>query len=99
MDVHQSADKPGKTVVHIGKISMAPDVQTILANAGVSLEQLIERHRVGDWGTVDDFDQEYQDWAAAQGKTVTSTFIVWIEGKARSVFISTEEETTYVVLA
>lgn len=69
-----------------------------LRAAGVTVDELVRRHQAGDWGMVDDTDREYQDWSAAHGKAVTSTFIVWIGGKARSAFITTEERTTYIVV-
>ena len=69
-----------------------------LTAAGVALDDLVRRHQAGDWGMVDDDDREYQDWSAAHGKTVTSTFVVWVGGKARSVFVTTEGKTTYVVV-
>lgn len=98
MNIQRPGKKSSKDVVPIGKISIAPDVPAVLAAAGVTAEELIERHRCGDWGMVDDEDQEYQDWRAAHEKAVTSTFVVWAEGKAKSVFITTEAKTTHVVL-
>ena len=92
-------DSTGKQpVVRLGRLQFKADVPAQLTAAGVTLDDLLRRHQDGDWGMVDDDDREYQDWLAAHGKTVTSTFIVWIEGKARSVFVTTEGRTTYVVV-
>lgn len=85
-------------VVRLGRLQFKADVPVQLAAAGVTPDDLVRRHQAGDWGMVDDDEQEYLDWAAAHGKTVTSTFVVWAEGKALSVFISTEERTTYIVV-
>ena len=85
-------------VVRLGRLQFKADVPAHLTAAGVTLDDLVRRHQAGDWGMVDDDEREYQDWLAAHGKTVTSTFIVWIEGKARSVFVTTEGKTTYVVV-
>lgn len=85
-------------VVRLGRLQFKADVPAQLTTAGVTLDDLVRRHQAGDWGMVDDDDREYQDWLAAHGKTVTSTFVVWVEGKARSVFVTTEDRTTYVVV-
>ena len=85
-------------VVRLGRLLFDADVPTQLTAAGVVMDDLVRRHQAGDWGMVDDDDQEYQDWSAAYGKTVTSTFVVWIEGKARSVFVTTEGKTTYIII-
>ena len=95
-DRNSSAGK--QPVVRLGRLQFEADVPAQLTAAGVALDDMVRRHQAGDWGMVDDDDREYQDWSAAHGKTVTSTFIVWIAGKARSVFVTTEEKTTYVVV-
>ena len=69
-----------------------------LTAAGVALDDLVRRHQAGDWGMVDDDDREDQDWSAAHGKTVTSSFVIWCEGKVQSVFITMEGNATYVVV-
>ena len=90
-------DSEGKQpVVRLGRLQLKADVPAQLAAAGVTLGDLLRRLQAGDWGMVDDDDREYQDWLAAHGKTVTSTFVVWADGKARSVFVTTEGKTTYV---
>ena len=92
-------DSAGKQpVVRLGRLLFNADVPAQLTAAGVTLDDLVRRHQAGDWGMVDDDDREYQDWSAAHGKTVTSTFVVWVGGKARSVFVTTEGKTTYVVV-
>lgn len=96
MDGDKSERK--QPVVRLGRLLFKENVPTQLAAAGVTLDHLVRRHQTGDWGMVDDDEQEYLDWAAAQGKTVTSSFVVRVEGKALSVFISTEEKITYVVV-
>ncbi len=97
-----SGDQKGnvgkRPVVRLGRLLFKADVPAQLTAAGVTLDDLVGRHQAGDWGMVDDFEREYLDWAATHGKTVTSTFMVWIEGKARSVFITTEDKTTYIVM-
>lgn len=91
-------DNTGKQpVVRLGRLQFKADVPAQLRAAGVAMDDLVGRHQTGDWGMVDD-DWEYQDWLVAHDETVTSTFIVWVEGKARSVFITTEGKTTYVVV-
>jgi len=92
-------DSGGKPpIVRLGRLLFKADVPAQLAAAGVMLDDLVRRHQAGDWGMVDDDDREYQDWAAAHGKTVTSAFIVWVEGKALSVFVTTDGKMTYVVV-
>ncbi len=95
-DMNNSMGK--QHIVSLGRLLFEPDVPARLAAAGVTLNDLVQRHQSGDWGMVDDAEREYLDWAAPLGKTVTSTFLVWIEGKACSVFITTEEKTTYIVM-
>ena len=92
-------DSGGKPpIVRLGRLLFKADVPAQLEAASVTLDDLVRRHQAGDWGMVDDDESEYLDWLAAHGKTVTSTFIVWVEGKARSVFVTTEGKTTYVVV-
>ena len=87
-----------RPVVPLGRLLVEADVPAQLRAAGVTVDELVRRHQAGDWGMVDEFEQEHLDWSAAHGKPVTSTFVIWIEGKARTVFITTEEKMTYVVL-
>lgn len=98
MDGNRNDSEGKQPVVRLGRLRFKADVPTLLAAAGVTLDDLVRRHQAGDWGMVDDDDREYQDWAAAHGRAVTSTFVVWADGKARSVFVTTEEKTTYVVV-
>ena len=95
-DLNNSTGK--QHVVRLGRLLFEPDVPTQLAAAGITLDDLVRRHQSGDWGMVDDAEREYLNWAAPLGKTVTSTFLVWVEGKARSVFITTEKRTTFIVM-
>ena len=92
-------DSTGKQpVVRLGRLLFEADVPAQLTAAGVALDDLVRRHQAGDWGMVDDDDREYQDWSAAHGKTVTPSFVIWREGKARSVFITTEGRTTHIIV-
>ena len=95
-DRNDSEEK--QAVVRLGRLLFEADVPAQLTAAGVTLDDLVLRHQAGDWGMVDDDDREYQDWLAAHGKTVTSSFVIWAEGKARSVFVTTEGKSTYVVV-
>ncbi len=97
MSNHQPKNALKKNVVRIGQLSVAPDVPHALAKAGVTLKELIERHRTGDWGMIDDeWEAEHLDEAAQRGGTVTSVY--WIE-PGEFVWITTEGQTTYVILA
>ena len=86
-----------KPVVRIGRLSVEPDVPAALALAGVTIGELIERHRAGDWGMVDDdWEEEHLNEAARQGRTVTSVYYL---DTGEFVWVTTEAGVTYVLLA
>ena len=78
-------------------MNIGPDVPAALSLAGVTINELIERHRAGDWGLVDDeLEEERLDEAAQRGGTVTSVYYLDI---GEFVWVSTEAGVTYVMLA
>ncbi len=97
MDEKKPEGSLKKNVVRVCRLKVEPDVRPALAKAGVSLDELVGRHRAGDWGmTDDDWEAEHLDEAARRGGTVTSVY--WIE-PGEFVWITTEGQTTYVILA
>ncbi len=86
-----------EAVVRIGRLNIEPDVPAALALAGVTLSKLIDRHRAGDWGMVDDeWEEEHLDEAARRGGTVTSVYYL---DTGEFVWVTTEAGVTYVLLA
>lgn len=78
-------------------MNIEPDVPAALALADVTISELVERHRVGDWGMVDDeWEKEHLGEAARRGDTVTSVYYL---NTGEFIWISTEAGVTYVMLA
>lgn len=97
MNEHHLKSASKKAVVRIGRLSVEPDVPAALTLAGVTVGELIERHRAGDWGMVDDdWEEERLDEAARQGGTVTSVYYL---DTGDFVWVTTEAGITYVILA
>lgn len=96
MDQRPVPGSSHKPVVRLGCLCMEPDVAPVLAQAGVSLQDLLARHAAGDWGCVDEEEAEHQNEMAKQGGPVSSEFYV---DPGEFVWVDTNDGVTCVRLA
>ncbi len=81
----------------LGRLIITTEVRRAIARSGTPLQEILDRHRRGDWGMVDDFEAEENDYAAEHGGMITSVYWLPIGSVA---WISTEGDRskTYVIL-
>jgi hypothetical protein len=75
----------------LGRIVATPGALEVLAEAGQDLRILLDRHRSGDWGELDDHDRRENERSLRHGCHILSSYpvggkVIWIITEAdRSV--------------
>jgi hypothetical protein len=58
----------------LGHISITPGALEALRQHGVAPETLLDRHTIGDWGTIDEEDQGLNEQALLTGDRLVSVY-------------------------
>jgi len=88
-----------------GQVVATPGALDALAASGQTFDFFLEKHLSGDWGEVDDEDQNANDQALADGGRLLSSYrtlrgvVVWVlteaegdDGQRASTCLTTPEE-------
>ena len=88
-----------------GQVVATPGALDALAASGQTFDCFLEKHLSGDWGEVDDEDQNANDQALADGGRLLSSYrtlrgvVVWVlteaegdDGQRASTCLTTPEE-------
>ena len=62
------------TLLPLGRIVATPGALEALARAGQEAELFLERHASGDWGQVEEHDRAENDYNAAHGFRILSSY-------------------------
>ena len=84
----------------LGEILATPGALETLNVAGVEAQELLYRHRTGDWGDVDEHDVWENQLAVERGFRIMSAYPVEARGEEIRVWIITEADryTTTLLL-
>lgn len=77
-------------------ISCSKAAAAVLARAGATEDEILERHRSGDWGDVSDEDKQFNDKLLCEGDFVCSEF--QLEEKVRVSVCTIIGEGTHIFL-
>ena len=80
----------------LGKIVATPGALSLLARSGVNPAELLERHRLGDWGEVPPEDASENDFSVRNGFRILSSYRVGNQ-KAR-IWVITEADRSSTCL-
>lgn len=92
-------DKTDYLPIQLINISATDAAKEAIIRADESLDDLLQRHRNGDWGNLSDEDKRVYDAALKSGSTVFSEFItsefdrIWIYtaiGKYTKIYLPNE---------
>ncbi len=81
----------------LGRILATPGALEVIADANVSIVDLLIRHLRGDWGDLSDSDRHQNDLAITAGQRITSSYLL---SSGRTVWIITEADryaTTFLL--
>lgn len=81
----------------LGRILATPGALEVIADARVSIVDLLIRHLRGDWGDLCDFDREQNERAVTAGQRILSSYVL---PGGRTVWIITEADrfaTTFLL--
>jgi hypothetical protein len=78
-----------KPLFNPGRVVATPGALDALAKAGQQPSEFLDRHIVGDWGTLDDDDRRSNDEAVWDGSRILSAYILKTNEK---IWIITEAE-------
>ncbi len=97
--IAQTTDKmSSQALFHPGQIVATPGALD-LAQSGVNLAAYLSRHLAGDWGDLDEFDQQQNNSALANGSRLLSAYNtqagrLWIiteSDRAATTFLTPDE--------
>lgn len=81
----------------LGRILATPGALEVIADAHVSIVDLLIRHLRGDWGDLSDSDRQQNELAITAGQRILSNYVL---PSGRSVWIITEADrfaTTFLL--
>ena len=81
----------------LGRILASPGALEVIADASVSIIDLLIRHLRGDWGDLSDSDRQQNDLAITAGQRIASSYRL---SSGRTVWIITEADryaTTFLL--
>ncbi|KGS99200.1 putative adenine-specific DNA methylase [Burkholderia pseudomallei MSHR4012] len=80
-----------------GRILATPSALEVIADANVSIVDLLIRHLRGDWSDLSDSDLQQNELAVTAGQRITSSYLL---PSGRTVWITTEADryaTTFLL--
>lgn len=80
-----------------GRILATPGALEVIAEAGVSIVDLLIRHLRGDWGDLCDSDRQQNEFAVTAGQRILSNYVL---PGGRTVWLITEADryaTTFLL--
>ena len=81
----------------LGKIIISPTASDVLAETGIDLGILLERHEKGDWGDVESHEKIRNDWALKKGGIIRSKYVL-PDGEILLINTSDDKTATWVLL-
>lgn len=83
--------QPSGRLFELGQVVGTPGVLEALAEAGVSVASLLDRHACGDWGNISDEDALLNREAVTAGERILSAYQVNSELR---IWVLTEHDRT-----
>ena len=80
----------------LGRIVAAPGALEVLAEAGEDLRSLLDRHRSGDWGDLDEDDRRENERSLRYGWRIFSSYPV--DGKTIWIITEADRFVTTILL-
>lgn len=81
----------------LGRILATPGALEVIADARVSIVELLIKHLRGDWGELSDFDRQQNEQAIVAGQRIVSSYVL---AGGRTVLVITEADrfaTTFLL--
>ena len=79
----------------LGETSATPGALDALEEAGTSAVSLLARHHAGDWGDLDDHDQQMNAAALREGERLLSSYRLSTDAK---IWVITEADRSHTLL-
>jgi len=83
------------TELDLGRIEITPAAAAVLEQAGLQVEALLDRHRQGDWGEVDDHVRQHNAFSLRYGGLIRSSYGI---AEGVDLLVSTSRDRTYTKL-
>jgi len=79
----------------LGRILATPTALSVVANANVSVINLLIRHACGDWGDLSESDREQNELAVEAGSRILSSYVL---ADGQTVWLITEWDRSVTTL-
>lgn len=76
----------------MGKIMATPGAIEDLCTSGTTMEGLLERHVIGDWGDLCEEDVTQNEWALANGERLMSVYKLGPDAGHKKLWVITERD-------
>lgn len=82
----------GESLFPLGQIVATPGALDLCAELRFDLSLLFARHARGDWGDLDDFDQEQNRMGLARGLRLLSAYTIGADKDEHRIWVITEAD-------
>lgn len=82
----------------LGRVVATPGALTLLEEAGASPAELLDRHRMGDWGSVPAEDARENELSVREGFRVLSCYAVGESGTTVWIITEADRSSTCLLL-